>query len=139
MNPIQQQRDTVAQDFNPAPVAVTANPTPLSGAAQQRSYIDSFLVCLYTTAANSVFLGGASVTTTTGIEIPAGVSIQFSLSNERPLYELSNALMLITDAVRCENIPGTTIPFVYWDMSQIFAIAAANTSLIVLPFKRMFV
>ena len=133
-------RQTVVQQFSQAPITVAVTPTPLnSNPALQNAFIDSFLVCVYSTAANSIFLGDSTVTITTGMEIPPGTTIQLSISNERPLYELQYPLLNAAERIACEKIPPTDIPFVYWDLSQVYVIAAAPTSAIVIPFKRAYV
>lgn len=133
-------RPTVVQQLGQSVVAVGLTPTPLSSnPALQLAYIDSFIICVYSTAANSVFFGDGTVSITTGIEIPAGVSIQFAISNERQLYELQNPLLSMQAAMECDKVKGEEIPFVYWDMSQLFLVAAAATNAIVMPFKRAYV
>lgn len=133
-------RPTVVQQIGQAVVAVGLTPTPLSAnPALQNAFIDSFLICVYTTAANSVFFGDSTVSITTGIEIPAGVTVQFSISNERQLYEVQNPLLKIAESMTCENQRGEEITFVYFDLSQLYLVAVAATNAIVMPFKRAYV
>lgn len=132
-------RNTVIQQLNQKVIAVGLTPTPLSDLALQSAYIDSFLLCLYSTAANSVFFGDATVTTTNGMEIPVGVTVQFAINNERPLYELQSPLLQVAGVAICDGVPPVDIPFVYWDLSQLFLIAAAATNVTIIPFKRAYV
>lgn len=133
-------RPTVPQQLNQAVIAVAVTPTPLSSnPALTLAYIDSFLLCVYTTAANSVFFGDQSVTTTNGMEIPAGVTVQFSISNERQLYELQLPLLPVASQIVCAAMPQSDIPFVYWDLSQLYLVAAAPTNVVIIPFKRAYV
>jgi hypothetical protein len=133
-------RPTVPQQVDNQVVAVGTAPTPLSSnPALTSAYIDAFLICLYTTAANSVFFGNGGVTITNGVEIPPGVSVQFAISNERELYELQTPLELAAAALTCQTVDHKLIPFVYWDLSQLFLVAAAATNVVVMPFKRAYV
>lgn len=133
-------RPTVIQQVGQAVVAVGLTPTPLTAnPSLTLAYIDSFLICVYSTAANSVFFGDSTVSITTGIEIPAGVTVQFSASNERQLYELQNPLIQMSEVLTCERQTAEEIPFVYFDLSQLFLVAAAATNVVVMPFKRAYV
>lgn len=132
-------RPLVVQPFDPQLLAVQITPTPLSGVQLQSAYIDSILLTVYSTAANSVFLGNGAVTVTTGIEIPAGVTIQLTISNERPLIELETPLLDLARKILCLNPKRTEVPFVYWDVTQLFVIAAAPTNMIVTAVKRAWV
>lgn len=132
-------RPVVVQPFNPQVLAVAITPTPLSSLQLQNAYIDSLLITVYSTAANSIFLGNQAVTVTNGIEIPAGVTISLEISNERPLYELQQPLNEIDAKVLCKNVKGFDVPFAYWDLTQMFLIAAAPTNAIITAIKRAWV
>jgi hypothetical protein len=135
-----QQRQTVIQPFTHTLLTVAVTPTPLdSNQNAQTSYIDSFLVCLFSTAANSVFLGDNTVTLTNGMEIPPGVTIQLSITNERPKYEVQYPVLDVAQALTCQRQEPVQIPFIYWDLSQLYLIAAAPTNVIVVPFRRPYV
>ena len=113
----------VVQQFNQQTVSVLTTPTPLSSnPALTNTYIDSFVLSVYRTAANSVFFGDSNVTTTSGIELSPGSNTFFGITND-PVYYNN----------------GTDYPFTYWDLSQVFLIAAVATSVILLPFKRSYV
>lgn len=132
-------RPSVVQQFNPQVVAVQITPTPLSGLNLNQAFIDSLIICVYSTAANSVFLGDQGVTTTTGIEIPAGVTIELEISNERPLYELQIPMTDMEAKIACQVVRPFDVPFVYWDLTQLYCIAAAPTNIIVTAVKRAWV
>lgn len=132
-------RPLVVQPFTTQQLQVQVTPTPLSSLQLTQAYIDSLLITLYSTAANSVFLGDQGVTVTTGIEIPVGITIQLEISNERPLYELQNPLVKLAVKVLCAIEKPFEVPFVYWDLTQIYLIAAASTNVIITAFKRAWV
>jgi hypothetical protein len=132
-------RQLLYQPFNPQVLAVQATPTPFSSLQLQQAYIDTILLTVYTTAANSVFFGDQSVTVTNGIEIPAGTTIQLSISNERPLYEIQNPLIAMVAKVLCIAVQPFEVPFIYWDVAQLYAVAAAPTNMIVTAVKRAWV
>jgi hypothetical protein len=133
-------RPTVPQQLNQFVCSVGLTPTPISSnPALTSAYIDSLLICVYSTAANSVFFGDQTVTITNGMEIPPGVTVQFSISNERVLYELEMPILPAASKIVCAPMPETQIPFVYWDMSQLYLIAAAATNTVIIPFKRAYV
>lgn len=134
------QRNTVSQRLNQFVIPVLTTAVPLNTSAQyQSAFVDSFLLCVYSTAANSVFFGDSTVLTTTGMEIPTGVTVQFSVDNERPRYELQDPLLRMAAQATCQAVDAFGIPFIYWDLSQLFLIAAANTNVVCIPFARMFV
>jgi len=133
-------RPTVPQQLNQFVCAVATTPTPVNAnPALTSAYIDTLLICVYSTAANSIFLGDANVTTTNGMEIPIGTTIQLAISNERVLDELTLPLLPVVSKVLCAAVPEVPIPFVYWDMSQIYLVAAAATNAVIIPFKRAYV
>lgn len=132
-------RPQVAQQFNTQVLAVQTTPTPLAGIQLTQAYIDNIIICVFSTAANSVFFGDQGVTTSTGIEIPAGVSVQFPISNERPLYELQNPILRMVAKVICDNVEGFQVPFVYWDLTQLYLIAAVATNVVIAAPKRAWV
>lgn len=115
--------DKVIQQFNQQTILVLTTATPLSSnPALTNTYIDSFVLNLYRTAANSVFFGDSNVTTTSGMELSPGSITNFGITND-PVYYNN----------------GIAYPFTYWDLSQVFLIAAAPTTVIMIPFKRSYV
>jgi len=132
-------RPLVAQSFNTQVLVVGMTPTPLSSLQLTQAYIDSLILCLYSTAANSIFYGDQGVTTGTGLELPVGVTIELSISNARPAYELQDPLDAITTKVLCQSVKPFEVPFVYWDLTQLYAIAAAPTNIVIAAVKRAWV
>src|SRR5262245_48152136 len=121
------------------PVAPAASPAPQ---LSLNSLIDSFLITVPTTAANSVFLGfDAGVIVGTGIELLAGSSVPFRIDQDgRQLYELQHLLMKMAQQIGC-TVPEIQeeIPFVCWDMSQIYLVAAAATVITMCIFKAVYI
>lgn len=139
-------RDIVFQDFNTFTLAVAITPTPISSVFTKSDLIDSFVVSVPSTAANNVFAGNGSVTTTSGIEIIAGGGpLLFRIKNQNIQYDIHSALDPAASAlqqVACGNtqeIPIRSIPFIVWDLRQICLIAAAPTNVVIAPFRNMFI
>src|SRR5262245_8885080 len=90
------ERPIIKQEFTTLSFTVTtsaASPNPALGLT---SLIDSFVITVPSSAANSVFIGSdQGVTTTTGLEILAGTSQNFRISQDRQLYELQMVLIEI--------------------------------------------
>jgi hypothetical protein len=128
------RRDIVPQPMVWVPLLVAATPTPLSQSATQTGLIalyDSIIFSLVSTAANSVFMGNVNVLSngSNGLEIRAGIPIQLSIVNDRQLYEVQAPLV---DKF-CENPEG--VPFTAWDVSQMYLIAPAPTTIAIGLFK----
>jgi hypothetical protein len=132
-------RQLLYQPFSPQVLAVAITPTPLSGLQLTQAYIDSLLITNFSTSANSVWIGDSNVAVGTGVEIPVGVTIQLSISNERPLYEVQNPLLEMDEKISCASVQPTEIPFIYWDLTQIFAIVAVAQNCVVTALKRPWV
>lgn len=134
------QRPLIRQEFTTMSFTVTTaaqSPTQNLGLT---SLIDTFLITVPLTAANSIFLGGdQGVTITSGIELLAGTTTQFKIDHDtRQLYELQNLLKKMAE---CMAGPSQMewIPFVCWDMSQIYLVAAANTAISLALFKAVYI
>ena len=134
------QRPLIRQEFTTMSFTVTTaaqSPTQNLGLT---SLIDTFLITVPAAAANSIFLGGdQGVTITTGIELLAGTTTQFKIDHDtRQLYELQNLLKKMTECI-AGSAQMEWIPFVCWDMSQIYLVAAANTAISLALFKAVYI
>lgn len=120
------------------PVAPAAPLAPQWGLT---ALYDTFVITVPSTAANSVFMGfDAGVIVGTGIELLASTTTQFKVDHDgRQLYELQNLLKRLTDYETCISQPMEFIPFVVWDMSQIYVVAAAATAITVAAFKAVYI
>jgi len=67
-----------------------------------------------------------------GLEVPAGVPIQLRITNERQIYEVQGPLV---DGFRCAP---DAIPFIAWDITQIYLVAAVAHTVGVVLFQEAF-
>lgn len=123
---IRPNRALLRQTFFPFSLNVLAVATPLASAGLQASLESLYTTILITNAAaaaNSVWLGDASISVLgrNGLEILPGRSRTLTIGNERQLYELQAPL---TDGMKCQP---DGIPFIVWDVSTVYLIAAAPT------------
>lgn len=134
-------RPLVKQEATSFSLSVAVTPTPIAPQLGLTSMIDSFIVTIPSTAANSVFMGfDAGVTTTTGLELLAGTSENFRIDQGgRQLYELQFPLMDLRNDKLCKTDPLEQIPYVVWDMSQVYLVAAAITVVTIAVFKAVYV
>lgn len=132
-------RPVIRQDFTTLLLTVGTVPTPLNGAFDINSLITSFIIAVPSTAANSVFLGNGGVTITNGLELLAGTSPVFIIENYKQPYEMQGPLIKIEENLKQCEADVDALPFIVWDPSQIFLIAAAATNVSVAFFKEMFV
>ncbi len=114
-------RSLIPQRITWITLSVALTPTPLNQAAAQTglsAMYESLIFSLVSTAATSVFLGNSNVLATgaNGLEIRAGVPVQLSIHNQRMLYEVQGPLV--------DNfcLQPESIPFVVWDVSEIYLI-----------------
>jgi hypothetical protein len=130
-------RDVIRQDFTATIVNVGTSPTVLNGALTLQSLITTFVIS--NNSGNSVFIGDASVLTTTGFEIPTGSVPEFSIENYRQPFEIQGPLIGLLESVKqCQAIPETQ-PFICWDPSTIYLVAGVASAISVIFFKEMFV
>ena len=135
------QRPVIEQPFNPVIVAVGTNPVELDAQGSLTKLIDSFVLNLYSTAANSIFLGGSTVTTTTGLEIVPGSLVLFRIDQVRKMYEITMPLRRIQDKLACDDALENfqeQAPFTCFNLANIYAVAAAATNLTLMPFSTQF-
>lgn len=135
------QRNLIKQEFVTFGLDVQVVPTPINAQMGLTAMIDSFLVCVPVAAANSVFMGAdAGVTITSGLEILAGTTEGFVIDHDgRQLYELQNPLMDLRNAALCKADQAETIPFIAWDMTQIYLVAVGVTRVSIGCFKAVYV
>lgn len=138
----QVNRQIAYQPFETFNLAVQVTPTQLATvlAFTKADLIDSFVLSLDAGAANNVFIGGAGVTVTNGLEIVAGAGpLLFKIENQNQHYELQEPVIAIAETLQCLPNQPRQIPFIVWDFSQIYLIAAAITNIRVAPFRSVFI
>ncbi len=128
-------REITRQEFLSIGLTVLVTPTRLSSGAQQ-----SAIQLMYETIAfsnpfagvnSSVWIGGANVSATlkNGQEVISGGTVVWRIRNERQLYEIQGPIV----DKSCQ-VP-ELIPFMAWDVSQIYLVAAVQTTIGVTLFK----
>lgn len=135
-------REVVYQPFDSFLIVVGTVPTRLSDtiAFAKTDLIDSFVISLDAGAANNIFIGGANVTVNNGVEIVAGGGpVNFVIENQNEHYEILDPLLRISETLQCTPKQPLAIPFIVWDLSQIYLVAAAATNVRVMPFRSMFI
>lgn len=137
----QVDRPIVYQIFTTFALTVGTTPTQISTAFTKVDLIDSFAISVDAAAANNVFIGDQGVTTTTGLEIVRGGGpINFVIRNQHQQYELQEPLIILAESTLCQGpVAPRAIPFIIWDLSQIYLIAAANTNVRIAPFRAIFI
>lgn len=134
-------RDITFQPFTTVVVAVAITPTPIWPVQNKADLIDSFAISVDAGAANNVFIGDQGVTVNSGLEIVAGGGpALFRIVNQNMHYEIISYLADIAEILGCKqpNMP-KTIPFVIWDLTQVYLIAAAGTNVRVAIFRSQFI
>jgi hypothetical protein len=137
-------RPIIAQQFDTYGLLVTNAAQPLAPQFQITALIDVFIITVPAAAANSVIIGSNAGVTAgpppTGLELIAGTSVLFRIDHDgRQLYELQKPSFDIQEAVKCITTQPEAIPFIVWDLSQIFVVAVANTSISFATFKAMYI
>ena len=133
-------RAVLSQPFSPFVLPVAITPTPITPSSNKVDLIDSFIVSLDSGAANNVFMGDGGVTVNSGIEIIAGGGpINFLIRNQNQQYDLQLPLLDAVKTLQCQTQMPFAIPFIVWDCSQIFFIAAAPTNIRICLFRSQFV
>lgn len=130
------QRPLVEQQFSNIGVAVQTTPTPIKANGALTDLCVSFVVSVPATAANSVFLGDGNVTTATGIEILPGAPLLFTIDQIRQLYELQAPAEELVAKIACNTqFQSEKIPFVCWNLANLYLIATAVTNVAVMNFR----
>jgi hypothetical protein len=137
---IQHNRGIVYQPFDQFAITVGVTPTPISTIFTKSDLIDSFIVSVDAGAANNIFIGNQGVTVNTGIEIVAGGGgVNFIIENQNQHYEIQDPVIQIAEMLKCNNVDQIDIPFIVWDLSQIYLVAIANTTARIIPFRSQFI
>jgi hypothetical protein len=133
-------RPVLFQPFSSFVLPVAITPTPLLASPSKSDLIDSFIISVDSGAANNVFIGDGNVTVNSGIEIVAGGGpVNFVIRNQDQQYELQIPVMEIAKTLQCQSDMPFAVPFIIWDCSQIFLIAALATNVRVMLFRSQFV
>jgi hypothetical protein len=133
-------RPVIFQPFSSFVLAVAVTATPMVSTPNKSDLIDSFIVSLDAGAANNIFMGDGGVTIASGIEIVAGGGpINFLIRNQDQNYDVQIPLMDIARTLQCQTQQPFAIPFVVWDCSQVYFIAAAATNVRIALFRSQFI
>jgi hypothetical protein len=134
-------RDIVFQPFTTFVVAVAVTPTQISPTFTKSDLIDSFILSLDAGAANNVFIGDQGVTVNSGIELVAGGGpLLLRILNQNVYYDILSQVNPVAENLACgAQIPIRSIPFIIWDLTQIYLVAAAPTNVRVAPFRSQFI
>lgn len=131
------QRPQIVQQFRTFSFAVGTAPLPIDPGSDKSKLITTFVISNPTTGA-SVFLGNSGVTTTTGLEIPAGTAPAFIIQQERQIYEIQSLVRDIASGLQCRSVELEAIPVEVWDMSTMFLVAGAATTVSVMLLPSMY-
>lgn len=137
--PLSVQRPLIAQNFFARAFTVPVIAIPLDANSNLQALIETFAITVPVAAANSVFMGNPGVTVGAGLELLAGTTSVFIVQQIRQLYELQAPAIQIESGLSCKQVDPAAVPFVVWDLSRIFLVAAANTAITVALFPAMFV
>jgi hypothetical protein len=101
---------------------------PISTTITKDKLITTFIVS-NPVAGSSVYLGGPGVTSVAGanqgLEIVAGTAPAFRiLQEDRELYEVMTLLGALTEKLQCKPADYIKIPFICWDLTQLFLFSA---------------
>jgi hypothetical protein len=139
------QRDLVTQTFRSFALTLTggAAAVPLDLNANKQQLITSFGISNPLGSGGSIYIGNQGVTApggaNPGFEIQAGTAPFFREFQEgRQLYELQLLVADIAEVLNCTNIGLEKIPFVVWDLSQLFVFSAVNLTFTIITFPTMY-
>lgn len=137
---IRTQRQLIGQEFSTFGLTVGVTAIQVSASLGISSLISTIVFSVFTGQAQSVFLGAdAGVTVTTGLELPPGSPQEYVVLNDRELVELESPLLDISTVLQCRRAIADNVPFVVWDVTRMYLIAAANTTMSVGVFKEMWI
>lgn len=141
MNPI--NRPLLEIQFTTFQLQVEVTPTPIKANGALTDYIESFIVCVDSGAANDVYFGNQNVTAAVGggLQIIRGAPLQFFVQQVRQLYEVQSPLEEIVRAapVCLPHFQSEAIPFMCWNLANTFLIATAVTQVSITTFRTPFV
>lgn len=111
-------------------LSVTATPQPLSNGQFQ---CDTIILDVASTAANSVFYGyGSGVTTTSGIEVRAGLPHSLQPDNQREMWEIQRLLEAIAAMIAAERgypaLGAFRAPRVVFNSNDYYIVGPAGTT-----------
>jgi hypothetical protein len=117
-------------------IAANTTPVPLMN---QDTPCDSMVINVYSTAANSVFFGfGSGITTTSGIEIRAGLPVVVAPDNTREMWEIQKSLEYIAALMAYDRgLPALgpyRAPRVVFNAKDYFVVASAATAVSIMLF-----
>lgn len=139
-------RPQVSQTFLSFPLLVpgAGNAVPIAVNLDKTRLITTFIVS-NPVAGSSVYIGGAGVQATgnnQGLEIQAGTAPAFQIFQEgRQLYELQALQSMALQTLQCKtSVPLEIIPFICWDLTQIFLFSAnaAGSQVTIAAFPQMY-
>ena len=131
------KRPLIGQQFRTFSFAVGVTPLPIAPDVDLTKLITTFVIS-NPIAGASVYFGNGGVSTTTGLEIQPGTAPVFEVAQTRQLYELQGPLLDINAAMQCRRMEAEPLPFVVWDMTQVFLVAAAATTVSIGLFPTMY-
>jgi len=115
-------------------VANVAQPLKANGALPDM--IESFILSVPSTAANSVFIGDVNVSLTSGVEVVPGAPLFFSLNQIRQMYEVQAPAEILAKTAGCEpDYLSEAIPFICFNLFNMWVVASANTTFSLMTFK----
>jgi hypothetical protein len=134
------QRPLLYQPIVSRSVVVGTAPVSLDPTGNINQMVASFSVSVPTGAGNC-FIGDSNVTVTSGLEIVAGAgAVEFSIEDDNPmLYELLEPLIKIAEILKCGAVISFLKPRTLWDLSQVYVVASAASTIAVNIFKTQFV
>jgi hypothetical protein len=133
-------RPVLFQPFSTFVVNALVTAVQLSAVQDKTSLVESFVISVDAAQAN-VFIGDSNVTTASGLEIVAGAGpVLFQNQNQRQTYDLQIPLIGIAQTLQCMNNEPFPIPFIIWDLSQIYVIGtAASTPVRIAAFRAQYI
>lgn len=138
-------RDLVTQNFRTFTVTLVggAAALPLDPNGSKQQLITSFGISNPAASGGSIYIGNQNVTDPTGanpgFEIQAGTAPFFrELQEGRQMYELQQLIAMIASKLECTNVTLEKIPFVVFDLSQIFAFSTVALTFTVITFPTMY-
>lgn len=139
------ERPHVTQQMITFPVAVpgAGQAIPISQSLDSTKLITTFGIS-NPAAGSSVYIGNQGVQAAgvnQGFEIPPGTAPQFrTFQEDRQLYEIQALLVTIAKALNCTNPQVERIPFICWDLTQLYLFSsnAAGSQVTVTAFPQAY-